>query len=143
MISSASFYITAINSLGSDDVVVSDRVNLPSKRLRGFKKGRIGPKDNQEFIGGNYASAVSLSTTLPNFLPELQFIDFNLFFDVGNVWGVDYDKSIDKSKIRSSTGLGVNMSTVIGPINFTFAQPITKDSGDTTESFRFDIGTTF
>jgi len=143
MISSVSFYIKAINSLGGDDVVVSDRVNLPSNRLRGFKKGRIGPKDNQEFIGGNYASAVSLSTTLPNFLSELQFIDFNLFFDVGNVWGVDYNKSIDKSKIRSSTGLGINMSTPIGPINFTFAQPITKDAGDTTESFRFDIGTTF
>ena len=143
MISSVSFYIKAINSLGGDDVVVSDRVNLPSNRLRGFKKGRIGPKDNQEFIGGNYASAVSLSTTLPNFLSELQFIDFNLFFDVGNVWGVDYNKSIDKSKIRSSAGLGINMSTPIGPINFTFAQPITKDSGDTTESFRFDIGTTF
>ncbi len=143
MISSVSFYITAINSIGGDDVVVSDRVNLPSKKLRGFKKGRIGPKDNKEFIGGNYASAASLSTTLPNFLPELEFIDVNLFFDVGNVWGVDYDKSIDKSKIRSSVGLGINMSTLIGPINFTLAQPITKDSGDTTESFRFDIGTTF
>jgi outer membrane protein insertion porin family len=143
MISSVSFYAAAINSLGGDDVIVSDRVNLPSKRLRGFKKGRIGPRDTGEFIGGNYASAVTLGTTLPNLLPELQFMDFNLFLDFGNVWGVDYDESLDKSKIRSSTGLAINMSTPIGPINFVLAQPITKDSGDTTESFRFDIGTTF
>ena len=143
MIGSVSFYAAAINSVGGDDVVVSDRINLPSKKLRGFKQSRIGPKDNQEYIGGNYASAVTLNTTLPDFLPELQFIDFNLFFDAGNVWGVDYDKSLNKSKIRSSTGLGINMSTPVGPINFIFAQPITKDSGDTTETFRFDIGTTF
>ena len=143
MISSVSFYAAAINSLGNDDVIVSDRVNLPSKKLRGFKKGRIGPRDAGEFIGGNYASAITLGTTLPNFLPELQFMDFNLFLDIGNVWGVDYDESLDKSKIRSSTGLAINMSTPIGPINFVLAQPITKDSGDTTESFRFDIGTTF
>ena len=31
MISSVSFYIAAINSVGGDDVVVSDRINLPSK----------------------------------------------------------------------------------------------------------------
>ena len=80
---------------------------------------------------------------MPDFLPELQFIDYNLFFDVGNVWGVDYNKSLDNSKIRSAAGLGINMSTPIGPINFVFAQPITKDSKDTTETFRFDIGTTF
>ena len=61
-------------------------------------------------------------------------MDFNLFLDFGNVWGVDYDESLDKSKIRSSTGLAINMSTPIGPINFVLAQPITKDSGDTTES---------
>ena len=31
----------------------------------------------------------------------------------------------------------------IGPLSFSFAQPITKNSSDITETFRFNIGTSF
>ena len=47
------------------------------------------------------------------------------------------------SKIRSSTGLSIDWLTPIGPLNFVFAQPITKASTDVEQTFRFDIGTTF
>jgi outer membrane protein insertion porin family len=71
-------------------------------------------------------------------------IDFNYFIDVANVWGVDYDSSINESNfIRSSTGLGINLLTPIGPLSFSFSQPITKKSSDKTETFRFNLGTTF
>ena len=64
--------------------------------------------------------------------------------DAGNVWGLDYDSTLnDSSKIRSSTGLSVNVLTPVGPLNFIFVAPITKSSSDVTENFRFDIGTTF
>ena len=56
-------YLAAINSIDGNDVLISDRINLPSKRLKGFERGKIGPKDGNEFIGGNYASAVSFNTT--------------------------------------------------------------------------------
>ena len=70
--------------------------------------------------------------------------DFILFMDIGNVWGVDYDSSLDKnSDIRSSVGVGLDWFSVVGPINFTLAQPITKNSTDITEEFRFNLGTTF
>ena len=143
MISNISFYISAINSLDGDDVRVSDRIYLSPRRLRGFEAGKIGPKDNLDFIGGNYASAASLSTTLPSVLPELEKIDFNIFLDAGNVWGVDYDSNLNNSKIRSSTGLSIDWLTPVGPLNFVIAQPITKASTDVEETFRFDIGTTF
>ena len=142
-VSSVSFHIAAINSLDGSDVRVSDRKYLSTRKLRGFEAGKIGPKDNQDFIGGNYASAVSLSTTLPTLLPELESVDFNVFVDAGNLWGVDYDSSLDNSKIRSSTGLSIDWLTPIGPLNFVFAQPITKASTDVEQTFRFDIGTTF
>ena len=142
-ISNISFYISAINSMNGNDVRVSERIYLSPKKLRGFERGKIGPKDNLDFIGGNYASAMTLSTTLPNMLPELESVDFNIFFDTGNVWGVDYDDSLNSSKIRSSTGLSIDWLTPIGPLNFVFAQPITKASTDVEQSFRFDIGTTF
>ena len=35
----------------------SQKVFLPSSKLRGFESGRVGPKDGNDFIGGNYASA--------------------------------------------------------------------------------------
>ena len=142
-VSNISLYLSAINSLEGSDVRVSDRLYLSSKRLRGFETGKVGPKDNLDFIGGNYASSASISTTLPTTLPELESIDFNIFLDAGNVWGVDYDNNLDKSKIRSATGISIDWLTPVGPLNFVFAQPITKASSDVEQTFRFDIGATF
>ena len=66
------------------------------------------------------------------------------FIDIGNVWGVDYDSAVDQSNfIRSSTGFGLDWITPIGPLSFSLTQPITKKSTDETESFRFNLGTTF
>ena len=142
-VSNLSFHVASINSLDGGDVRVSDRIYLSPRKLRGFEPGKVGPKDNLDFIGGNYASSASLSTTLPTLLPELESVDFNIFLDAGNIWGVDYDSSLDNSKIRSSTGLSIDWLTPVGPLNFVFAQPITKSSTDVEQSFRFDIGTTF
>ena len=66
------------------------------------------------------------------------------FMDIGNIWGVDYSSSLsDGSKIRSSVGLGINLFTPIGPLNFTFSEVLTKSNTDIAESFRFNLGTTF
>ena len=143
-ITTASIYLSAVNSISSDDVKLSERINIPSRRLRGFQFGRVGPKDGNDFIGGNFASTLNISTTLPQILENNQTTDFLLFLDVANLWGVDYDSSIDDTnKIRSAIGFGVDWFTPIGPLNFSLASPITKASSDETESFRFNLGTTF
>ncbi len=138
-----SVFARAINSLNDKNVRVSKRVFVPGKKLRGFEFGRIGPLDGGEFIGGNYGSAINFATRFPRLLPELQNVDFSIFLDAANVWGVDYNESLDNSKIRSSTGLSVNWFTPIGPLSFSLAAPISKADSDKTETFRFDIGTTF
>ena len=67
-----------------------------------------------------------------------------MFFDAANIWGVDYDSSInDSSKLRSSIGIGVDWFTVVGPLTFSLTEVITKDDNDVEESFRFNLGTTF
>jgi len=100
--------------------------------------------DNNDFIGGNYASSINFDTTLPMLLPSLETIDFKYFIDVGNVWGVDYSKDIDESnEIRSSTGLAVDWFTPIGPLNFSLAQNLSKAKTDKTDFFQFNLGTTF
>ena len=126
-----------------DDVRVSKRVYIPSHRLRGFESGSIGPKDGKQYIGGNYGSAINLNTTLPNLLYGYENMDFNLFFDAANLWHVDYDQSLDSNKIRSATGVSINWFTPVGPLSFSYAIPISEAQSDTTESFRFQIGTSF
>ena len=143
MVGKASLYLKAINTIDGSDVRVSKRANLPYNRLRGFEKGKVGPVDGSDYIGGNYAASVNFQTNLPMIIPSLQNIDFNYFIDLGNVWGVDYDSSLESSEIRSSTGLSVNWFTVLGPLSFSYAIPLTSEPSDTTESFRFRIGTSF
>jgi outer membrane protein insertion porin family len=144
IIGKSSFYLKSINTLDGSDVRISKRLSVPYNRLRGFQRGRIGPVDGKDYIGGNYLSTLNLSTNLPNFLPTISdIIEFNYFVDLANLWGVDYNSSLDNSKIRSSTGIGMNVLTPIGPLSFSLSQPITKTSSDKVESFRFNIGTTF
>ena len=80
---------------------------------------------------------------MPEFGSNLETIDFQLFFDAANVWGVDYDSTLDNSHLRSSVGLGVDWFTVVGPLNFSITQTLSKADSDKTESVRFNIGTTF
>ena len=144
MVGKISFYSQTANSLTDDDVRISKRLYVPYKKLRGFEKGKVGPKDNESFIGGNYVSTLNMSTTVPQILPSFQNTDFSLFIDMANVWGVDYDSDLDdKSSLRSSAGLAIDLLTPIGPLNFSFSETITKASSDKTESFRFNIGTSF
>ena len=142
VILSAQFYLNTINSF-DDDVRISKRVYVPSRRLRGFESGKVGPKDGTQYIGGNYASALNLNSTLPNILFENENVDFNLFFDFANVWEVDYNSSLDSNKIRSSAGLAVNWFSAIGPLSFSYAIPLSDADTDVTEKFRFQIGTSF
>ena len=143
-VTSLAFYLKTSNSITNDDIKLSERNFLPGSKLRGFEAGSVGPKDGNDYIGGNYASSVNLSTTLPQILQENQNVDFLIFLDAGNVWGVDYDSSLsDSNKIRSAAGIGVDWLTPIGPLNFTLAKPITKSNTDATETFRFNLGTSF
>ncbi len=140
---SLGLYLRAVTGL-SDDVRISERVNLPRQRLRGFESGKIGPVDANDHIGGNYAASLNFQTNLPFLFPSFQSVDFNYFVDAGNVWGVDYSNSVgDSSQIRSSTGVGLEWFSPIGPFTFTLAQPISKIDTDKTQSFQFNIGTTF
>ena len=66
------------------------RIFIPSRKLRGFEPGKVGPKDGNDFIGGNYDRLLNLASTMPNLFTEVQDLDLSLFFDAANVWGVDY-----------------------------------------------------
>jgi len=142
-ISSLSMSLSAANSITGDNIKLSERLYIPQRKLRGFVNGKIGPKDGEDYIGGNYYALMNLSTTLPQILSNAQNIEIISFFDMANLWGVDDNILDDGSKLRSSIGLGIDWFTPIGPLNFSLAYPLTKANTDKTETFRFNIGTTF
>ncbi len=140
----SSFYFQNSNSITGENIKLSERLYLPSNRLRGFQKGKVGPKDGDDFIGGNYIASFNISSDLPKVLENSQTTDLKIFLDVANVWGVDYDSGLDSSDdIKSAVGLGLDWFSPIGPMNFSLSQPLSKGSNDITETFRFNLGTTF
>ena len=141
---SIGFFGKTSNSLAGKDIKLSDRLFLPASKLRGFESGKVGPKDGADFIGGNYAASINIATSVSQILPNSQNTNFSVFFDAANVWGIDYSSSLsDESKIRSSVGIAVDFLTPVGPLNFSLTEAITKGKNDITESFRFNLGTTF
>ena len=142
LILSGKVFFKSINSI-DDDVRVSKRVYIPSSKLRGFEAGKFGPKDGEEYVGGNFGTAINIDTTLPNILSGYENIDLSLFLDAASLREVDYDSSLESSQIRSSTGISVNWYTVVGPLSFSYAIPLSSEPSDKTESFRFRIGTSF
>jgi len=142
VIGSLKFHSRAINGIDSD-VRLTERLYIPRKRLRGFNTYKVGPKDGDDYIGGNYIAAMGAEAQLPNLLPESYRTDFSIFLDSANIWGVDYTDVDETNTIRTSVGVGANVFTTIGPLSFTLAQSITKATNDETESFNFRLGTSF
>ena len=141
--SSISIYLQSANSLNNKNIKLSERITIPSSRLRGFESGRVGPKDGDDFIGGNYAYSINFASNIPQIFEESQSLDFLIFADAADIWGVDYNSSIQGDGIRSSVGVALDWMSPVGPMNFTLAYPVTKKTGDRTETFRFNLGTTF
>ena len=142
-VSTISILLKSSNSITGDNVKLSERLYIPARRLRGFEAGKVGPKDGSDYIGGNYISTINATSTIPKILENIQSVDIVMFADVGNVWGVDYNSSLETDEIRSSVGVGLDWLTAVGPLTFSLAHPITKAESDVTETFRFNLGTSF
>jgi outer membrane protein insertion porin family len=57
---------------------------------------------------------------------------------------VDYSNAIsDSSKIRSSTGVAIDLMSPVGPLSFTYSIPLSKSSTDKEQKFLFNIGSSF
>ena len=144
IVTASKFFFSAVNGLDDQDVRLNERRFLNTRRLRGFERGKVGPVDGNDHIGGNYAASANFEASLPNLLPDSSKAEIATFLDIGSVWGVDYDKSIDESNtLRSSAGVSLGWMSPIGPMSFILSTNLNKVSTDKTESFTFNLGTTF
>ena len=143
-ISSAKARLANVTAFNDKDVKLSDRIFASSSDLRGFEQRGVGPVDNGDHIGGNNLATLSLKSTFPNPMPENLRATTFLFFDIGNVWGADYSSLIsDSSKLRTSTGVALDLVSPIGPLSFTYSIPLSKASTDKAQNFLFNIGSSF
>ena len=143
-IGSAKIKIANVVAFDEKDVKLSDRIFANTSDLRGFEPRGVGPVDNNDHIGGNNLATLSLKSTFPNPIPESLRANTFLFLDVGNLWGVDYSSTIsDSSKIRSTTGIALDIVSPIGPLSFTYSIPLSKASTDKEQNFLFNIGSSF
>jgi len=143
-IGSAKARLANVTAFDHKDVKLSDRIFASSSDLRGFEQRGVGPVDSGDHIGGNNLATLSLKSTFPNPIPENLRATTFLFFDMGNVWGADYSSLIsDSSKLRTSTGIALDLVSPIGPLSFTYSIPLSKASTDKEQNFLFNIGSSF
>lgn len=115
------------------------------RTVRGYKSGTLGPRDSLgEPFGGDFLTTARTELQFPaTFLP---FVNENnaklsLFTDIGNVFE-DFD-DFETSELRGSFGVSINMITGFGGISAAFSTQFNDKSGDKTESFQFNLGTSF
>jgi outer membrane protein insertion porin family len=132
------------SGLDSKYVQLSDRQHASNVDIKGFETRGVGPVDGADHVGGNNLATLSFKSTFPNPVPDNLRANSYIFYDLGNVWGVDYSDTISSnSKIRSSIGLGLDINSPLGPVSFVYGVPISKSSTDKVQKFTFNIGTSF
>ena len=112
--------------------------------VRGFSSSSIGPRSEttKDAIGGSKKIVFNTELLFP--LPGMsqdRSIRIFTYFDAGSVWGDD--QTPEFSDLRASAGVGLSWFSPVGPLKLSFGQPIKKKDGDETESFQFQIGSSF
>lgn len=116
--------------------------------VRGFDNATIGPKDiNGLALGGTNRVVANAELFFPFPGMKDKSVRMSAFVDAGGVWGPgDYlgrFVDFDMQDMRYSAGLGVAWLSPVGPLRFSLATPLKKESDDRTRKFQFQLGTTF
>ena len=129
---------------------VIDRFRLGGSMMRGFKPGGIGPREYSgsvnDPLGGDKFAVVRLEALFPLGIPEEYGISGGIFYDLGNLWSLQYNKAIhpieyEKGAWRQAAGLSIFWKTPIGPFRFNFSRAISKELLDSPEEFELTLAT--
>lgn len=117
--------------------------------VRGFEQSTLGP-----------TRATSSTNLSPIYLGGAKKLVFNAefitpfpgagndrtlrlfgFTDVGRAFGEN--ENVSFSDLRASAGIGLSWISPMGPLRFSYATPIRKQTGDKIQRLQFQIGTSF
>jgi outer membrane protein insertion porin family len=150
-----------------------DHFQMGPNLVRGFAPAGIGPRDLSQFpftgvygdaLGGSYYWGASLELQTPlYFLPKDTGVKLAAFADAGSLWNYVGPTTfpatgevisgslcstppcpIDNAMhVRSSVGVGLIWDSPFGPLRFDYSFPLSKQSYDQVQQFRFGGGTKF
>jgi outer membrane protein insertion porin family len=136
--------------------------------IRGFQSGTVGPKElspsnsvyvcnsatpspydgcDKVSVGGNIQTLANVELLTP--MPGIKdgSVRLSAFVDMGSVFGPnDYlgrDATFSFSDFRYSAGIGLAWNSPLGPLKFSLAKALRKQTDDQTQPFQFNLGTTF
>ena len=137
-----------ISSLDDEKVTSSNRFYFNSNSVRGFDSNGIGPRDNgnDNSVGGNKFYTGQIEVKATKLIPGDLGIDVSIYSDIGSLWDTDYPTNVtgvNDSSPRVSAGLALYWNTAIGPLNFIWGWPISEESYDKDNNFKFSLGTSF
>jgi outer membrane protein insertion porin family len=130
-------------------VRITERYYLGGDKLRGFANAGVSPRDAQtgDAIGGLWEYNGSVQLSFPLGLPDEFGFNGHAFSDFGSIGGVEkqgLNSDVNSStKLRASVGAGVGWKSPMGPVTVDLGFPISKESFDKRELFRFNFGTRF
>lgn len=140
----------ALHFRGDNGSRVTDRFQLGSAFMRGFKPGGIGPREvsgsDDDALGGNYFAVARIEAEFPLGLPEEYGIRGGVFYDVGSLWGLDATNSnvlYEDFSLRSVAGVSLFWDTPIGPLRFNWSRALQKEKLDQEQTFDLTISTQF
>ncbi|MCH2163495.1 MAG: outer membrane protein assembly factor BamA [Marinovum sp.] len=145
----------ALVTFGDDGSRIIDRFRLGSRQFRGFEPNGVGPReiggDVNDALGGNLYTVAKFEAEFPLPLPQEYGISGGVFFDIGNLWGLDNTDVgtagtqvlYDDGAWRSVIGASIFWDTAIGPLRFNFTEAIQAEKEDKPRAFEFTISTQF
>jgi outer membrane protein insertion porin family len=112
--------------------------------FKGFQYSGIGPRDaSLNYIGGTKMYQLTLGYSTPFLFDNSDTFIFKYFGTIGSVFDSEFASTYNSNSPRVSIGASVDIMTPIGPLSFSLASPISKNSKDKTQSYDFSIGSTF
>ncbi|HWS12560.1 MAG TPA: outer membrane protein assembly factor BamA [Rhodocyclaceae bacterium] len=117
--------------------------------VRGYETASLGPQqinldgtESDAALGGNRKIVGNLEFLFP--MPGMgndRSVRLGVFGDAGQVWAPFQTLSL--SDLRYSAGLSVAWNSPLGPLKFSFAEPLNAKPGDQIQRFQFQFGTIF
>lgn len=149
-----------LNWLGDDNSRSIDRFVLSPQIMRGFEPGGIGPRDRSpradggnynDFLGGNAYAVARFDAEFPLGLPEELGLRGGLFYDIGNLWGLENVNTAaaggnivgQSGSFRHVVGFSVLWTTGLGPLRFNFSKALKKEDFDQEQSFDLTLQARF
>lgn len=111
--------------------------------VRGFDQGSLGPRDiTGAVLGGpkKLQGSIELQTPFPGAGNDRSLRLFG-FLDAGNVFSEKDNYRFNE--LRASAGIGLSWISPVGPLRFSYGNPIRRQPGDKIQKLQFSIGTSF